>query len=140
MLRENPMNYFDFWLGFDHYLLIPYNLYEVWSTCYYGIREIYYLGLDYIEFSKNLNILWFNMLYNMGTVIKNVSNLVMFFMAKEYTRVQDGFTFGLELGQIFWMTFYPNERYLRNLLKEGLEWSQDYTWDDVISLKLPEEI
>jgi hypothetical protein len=96
--EENPVDYFDFWLAFDMYLLIPYNIHEAYYSCYMSAIEIYALFLSYAEFASNLDILWFNMLYNMGSVIKGVSNIVMYFYAKEYTRVTDGFTFGLELG------------------------------------------
>ena len=37
------------------------------------------------------------------------------------------------------MTLYPNERYLRNALREGYEFEKDYTWDEVINIKVPEE-
>lgn len=73
-------------------------MYDVLFSCYEGVKEIYTLVMKYIMFATNPNIMYFNLAYNAGTIIKNITNLVMFFYAKEYTRVSDGFTFGLELG------------------------------------------
>ena len=60
----------------------------------------------------------------------------MYFMAKEYTRVEDPFSMGMELGQIFWLTFFPVEEYLDLAIDEGAIWGQDYTWDDVIGQQI----
>jgi len=110
--EENPMNYFDFWLALDMYLTIPHKLHDAYYSCYMSVIEIYELMIMYTQFSYNLDILYFNMIYNAGSVIKGISNIVMYFYAKEYTRVSDGFTLGLELGQIIWMIFYPTAEYL----------------------------
>lgn len=61
------------------------------------------------------------MAFHAGQVIKNISNIVMYFVAKEFTRVSDGFTLGLELGQIVWMIFYPTATYMRHARDEGYE-------------------
>lgn len=37
------------------------------------------------------------------------------------------------------MIFYPTEDYLIESLEKGNRWGQDYTWDEVISLRIPEE-
>ena len=60
----------------------------------------------------------------------------MYFMAKEYTRVSDPFSMGMELGQIFWLIFFPVEEYLDLALDSGSIWGQDYTWDAVINKDL----
>ena len=49
--------------------------------------------------------------------------------------MKDSFSFGMELGQIFWLLFYPVEEYLRKALEAGAEWGQDYTWDQVINME-----
>jgi hypothetical protein len=37
------------------------------------------------------------------------------------------------------MTFYPNERYLRNKLYDGYEFEKGYSYDDVVDISIPEE-
>ena len=135
LLQNDPVEYFDFWLAFDHYLNIPYNLYTIFDGCYYGAREIYFLALEYAEFASNLNVIYFNLLYNMGTGIKNVSNIVMYFLAKEFSRISDGFTFGMELGTLIQLSLYTNERDIRNnLIKNNMEFSVDYSYEYAIHL------
>ena len=46
----------------------------------------------------------------------------MYFMAKEYTRVEGPRSMGMELGQIFWLIFYPVEEYLDLSIEEGAIW------------------
>jgi hypothetical protein len=81
LTEANPVDYFDVFAAFDAYLQIPYNIYTVYDSCWDAMLEIYMLSLNYIEFATDLKILWFNMIYNMGSAIKSVSNLVMFFLA-----------------------------------------------------------
>lgn len=66
MTREDPINWFDFWLAIDMYLQIPYNLHAVYWSCYQGALEIYDLFKEYSEFVTNLDILYFNMAYHAG--------------------------------------------------------------------------
>ena len=61
-------------------------------------------------------------------------------MAKEYTRVVDPFSMGMELGQIFWLTFFPIEEYLDLALEDGAIWGQDYTWDAVINQVMGDDV
>jgi len=42
----------------------------------------------------------------------------------------------MELGQIFWLIFYPVEDYLDDLLDSGATWDHDYTWDKIIDLQV----
>ena len=84
--------------------------------------------------AEEIDILWFNLFYNGGTIVKSLVNLGLYFIAKEYTRVKDAFSFGMEIGQIFWMLFFPMEDYLNNAIKKGAVWGMDYTWDHVIHL------
>ena len=74
----------------------------------------------------------------------------MWNVAKEYTRIDDAFTMGLEIGQLWWAIFYPAEQYLdAEIVRESClnvpledrlpvgsklcwEWGQDYTWDAII--------
>ena len=101
--------------------------------------EVYELFLEYAQFADNLDILWFNMAYHAGQVIKNISNIVMYFIATEFTRVADGFTFGLEIGQIIWMIFYPTSTYIRQQRDEGYEFKIDYTWGAIAGIEIPDE-
>ena len=40
---------------------------------------------------------------------------------------------GMEMGQMFWMIFYPTEKYLdESLADPNSVWGQDYTWDAII--------
>ena len=78
---NTPINYFDFWLAFDEYLLIPYNLHTVFYGCYTGAKEIWALLIDYTFFVQDLNILFFNVIYNLGPLAKNVTNLALYFIA-----------------------------------------------------------
>lgn len=85
--------------------------------------EIYALLLDYIKFGKDVKILWFNLGYNFGGIVTNIKNIWMWNVAKEYTRIQGSFTMGMEMGQIFWMIFYPTEQYLdQSLADPNMVW------------------
>ena len=68
------------------------------------------------------------------SIVKGFTNIAMYFMAKEYTRVNSPFALGMELGQIFWLIFFPATDYLNDALAKGASWGQDYTWDQVIAL------
>jgi len=117
----------------DNYLVVTYNLYTVTYSCYHGILELIELGKVYIMFSKDLKILWFNLGYNFGGLVTSIKNIWMWNVAKEYTRISDSFTMGMEMGQMFWMIFYPTEMYLdQSLADPNSEWGQDYTWDAII--------
>ena len=37
------------------------------------------------------------------------------------------------------MTFYPNERYIRNKIYDGYEFDKGYSYDDVIDISIPAE-
>ena len=87
-------------------------MYTLTYSCYHGILELIELGKVYIKFSEDLKILWFNLGYNFGGLVTAIKNIWMWNVAKEYTRISDAFTMGMEIGQIFWMIFYPTELYL----------------------------
>ena len=102
-------------------------------ACYHGIMELLGLLQNYIEFTKDVKILWFNLGYNFGGIVTSIKNIWMWNVAKEYTRINDSFTMGMEMGQIFWMIFYPTEKYLdESLADPNSVWGQDYTWDAII--------
>ena len=109
VLLEKWFNYWNFLRAIDNYLVIPYNLYTVTYSCYYGVLEILSLLEEYIVFHKDLKILWFNLGYNFGGLVTAIKNIWMWNVAKEYTRINDSFTMGMEIGQMFWMIFYPTE-------------------------------
>merc|ERR1712150_270833 len=71
--------------------------------------------------------------YNSGTAIKGIVNILMYFIAEKYTRVDSAFTLGMELGQIIWLLFFPAKDYLDQTLANGGIWGQDYTWDSIIA-------
>ena len=75
----------------------------------------------------------FNLFYNSGTAIKGIVNILMYFIAEKYTRVDSAFTLGMELGQIIWLLFFPAKDYLDQTLDNGGIWGQDYTWDSIIA-------
>ena len=54
--------------------------------------------------------------------MKGIVNVAMYFMAKEYTRVEDSRSMGMELGQIFWLIFFPVEEYLDLAIEDGAIW------------------
>ena len=60
----------------------------------------------------------------------------MYFIAIDYTRVKTPFDMGMQLGQIFWLTFYPAKFYLDTSIAAGNSWDQDYTWSGSISAEI----
>ena len=103
------------------------------DNCNDSIYELEDLFGQYASFFMNTDDIMFNLFYNGGYLLKGVSNIIMYFIALEYTRIKTPFDMGMELGQIFWLLFYPAQKYLDNALEEGYDWGRDYTWDQVIS-------
>ena len=134
VLVRDWFNWFDLWLSIDYYLWVPYNLYTVQFSCTASLSEIEELGGKYWQFTSSSQTVWFNLFYNAGSIVKGFTNIAMYFMAKEYTRVNSPFALGMELGQIFWLIFFPATDYLDDALAKGASWGQDYTWDQVIAL------
>ena len=62
------------------------------------------------------------MFYSGGNIFKGIVNISLYFIAMEYTRVKSPFTMGMELGQIFWLIFYPIDEYLDLMLETGAVW------------------
>lgn len=106
--------------------------------CYQGGVELFDLFLAYGKIFTSAEVFWFNMLYNVGDMISGVTNIVVYFLAKDYTRVVNGYTLGMEFGLIFWLFFFPVEQFLQESLEEGAEWAQDYTWDNQLHIIHPE--
>jgi len=132
-LAEDFFNYWNVLKAIDNYLIVTYNLYTITYACYYGVLEIVELMLDYFIWRNDLKMLWFNWGYNLGAIATNIKNIWMWSVATEYTRIDGAFTMGLELGQIFWMLFYPTEIYLDDsLARNDTVWGQDWTWDAII--------
>ena len=113
---EKWPNYWNVLKAIDAYLIIPYNLYTLTYGCYWGVLEILDLLTDYFIFHKDLKILAFNLGYNAGALITGIKNIWLWNVAKEYTRVRDAFTMGMEIGQLWWGIFYPAEQYLDQTL------------------------
>lgn len=101
--------------------------------------EIVDLVGDYWNGASSLEKILFNLFYNSGTIIKGITNIAMFSLAIDYTRVKTPFSMGMELGQVFWLIFYPSQTYLDKVLDKGGIWGQDYTWDAVIAIQLPDD-
>lgn len=135
LLMRDWYNYWDTWKAFDTYLIVTYNLYTIQFSCFESVTEIQELSRRYGLFTTEQDVLVFNFFYNTGSIIKSITNIAMYFIASEYTRVNSPFSLGMELGQIVFMIFYPTEEYLDEALAEGAEWGQDYTWDQVIAIE-----
>ena len=156
MAQEKWPNYWNVLKAIDGYLMVPYSLYGLTYGCYWGVLEIVDVLTDYFIFHKDAKILAFNVGYNAGAIITGIKNIWMWNVAKEYTRVSDAFTMGLEIGQLWWSIFYPAEQYLdQNLGKLGTlvnpfipgdneewKWGQDYTWDAILHRRVvgPDEV
>lgn len=133
-MTEDWFSWFDFWESIDYYLIVPHNLYLLQFACTESVYEVDDLLSKYGTFMTDASTIWFNLFYSSGNIIKGIVNVAMYFMAKEYTRVSGPYSMGMELGQIFWLVFFPVEEYLDVALDEGQIWGQDYTWDEVIHL------
>ena len=129
LISRDFFSYFDMLAAIDAYLYVPYNLYAIQFSCTASVDEISSLVNKYTVFTLDFDIIWFNLFYNAGTIMKGVTNIIMYWVAKDYTRVDSPFSLGMELGQIFWLIFYPAEEYLDDALEHGAVWGQDYTWD-----------
>ena len=91
-------NYFDIWKALDLFLYVPYNLYTIQYSCtesFYEVNELFY---KYWSFTSNFEQIYFNLFYSGGNILKGMVNVAMYFMAKEYTRVDDPYSMGMELG------------------------------------------
>lgn len=109
IMESRWFNWFDFWFAMDSFIWVTYELYTIQSACTDSWNEIKVLFSDYSALINDIDIFWFNLFYNGGSILKSVTNLILYFFAQEYTRVKTPFTFGMELGQIFWLLFYPVE-------------------------------
>lgn len=83
-------------------------------------------------FASQWSILRFNVVFNAGEILTSLRHLMLYFYTFRYTRVEDPYTWGMELGTIFWLLFYPTEVYLNESLDSGKEFNKDYTWDNVL--------
>ena len=117
-------------------LHVPYNLPIVLDACNGSIYELETLLDEYGSFYSNTDHVLFNLLYNGGSIVKGITHVIMYFIATDYTRVKNPFDMGMQLGQIFWMTFYPAQKYLDKSLDAGNSWDQDYTWDGSIATEI----
>ena len=117
----------------DVFLIVPYNLYTLQASCTESYDEIIELSQTYWAMLTDIGQIKFNLFYNSGTAIKGIVNILMYFIAEKYTRVDSAFTLGMELGQIIWLLFFPAKDYLDQTLDNGGIWGQDYTWDSIIA-------
>lgn len=60
--------------------------------------EVEELAIKYWHSVTHYNQVLFNFFYSGGNIIKGVTNIIMYFLAKKYTRVKTPFKFGMELG------------------------------------------
>ena len=98
MLFADWLNYFDIWKAVDLFLYVPYNLYTIQYSCTESFYEVDALFQKYWSFTHNFEQIYFNLFYSGGNIMKSIVNVAMYFMAKEYTRVEDPFSMGMELG------------------------------------------
>lgn len=119
IMESRWFNWFDFWYSLDYYFWVTYELYSIQHACTNSWNELKELFSDYQKIGEDIDIFWFNIVYNGGLVIKGLANLMFYFAAQEYTRVKDSYLFGMELGQLFWLLFYPVEEYLDKALEAG---------------------
>ena len=91
---------------------------------------------QYASFFQNSNDIMFNLFYNGGKIVKGITHVLMYFIAIDYTRVKSPFDMGMQLGQIFWLTFYPARLYLDTSIAAGNSWDQDYTWAGTITTEI----
>ena len=87
VLLEKWPNYFNVLRAFDSFLVVPYEIYNVTASCYYGVLEMHDLLNDYFIWRDDGYILAFNIGYNLGAIITNIKNIWMWNVAKDYTRV-----------------------------------------------------
>lgn len=114
--------YFDLFEAFDKFLVVPHNLYSLQTSCISSYDEVQVLAVQYWNQLKDIKRLSFNLFYNGGSSIKGITNIVMYFIAEDYTRIDDAFSLGMEMGQIFWLLIYPAKDYLDNALENGAVW------------------
>ena len=119
---ETWFNYMDLWRFVDSFLHVPYNLPIVIISCNDSRFEIEKLYREYMSFFTTENAILFNIFYNGGNIIKGITNIWMYFIASDYTRIKTPFDLGMQLGQLWWLMFYPAQTYLDNAIAEGYEW------------------
>lgn len=74
-------NWFDFWFAMDSFLFVPYELYTIQYSCYQSYIELNYLFAQYHKLFTHFDDFFFNVFYSGGTIIKNIVNLLMYFLA-----------------------------------------------------------
>ena len=107
ILVETWFSYMDLWRFVDAFLHVPYNLPIIILACHDSRYEVEQLLEDYVSLWNSSDAIMFNIFYNGGNIMKGFTNIWMYFIATDYTRVKTPFDLGMQMGQIFWLTFYP---------------------------------
>ena len=56
-------------------------MFDIFYGCYEGAKEIWKVAIDYGLFLQDPSVLPFNFIYNLGPMIKNLTNLALYFTA-----------------------------------------------------------
>ena len=102
---------FDIWpylLINDKLIWLLWNIYELSTGCYYGGFEAYYALADYADWIYDPNLLFYNIINNMGFIYTNIRDI--FFMLRRDTRtpIKINYSLGLAIGQIYYFTLISN--------------------------------
>lgn len=92
---ETWFSYMDLWRFVEAFLHVPYNLPIIILSCHDSRYEIEKLLEDYASLYNSSNAITFNVFYNGGSIIKGITNIWMYFVASDYTRVKTPFDLGM---------------------------------------------
>lgn len=68
-------------IAFDIFLDVPYHIYDINYSCYYGAFEAWAQMLNYTLFVYNPMILLWNLIYNFGLMYNAIKDTITFFTA-----------------------------------------------------------
>jgi hypothetical protein len=100
-------------------LEVPFLVNRTTFSCYYGVEELALVVGNYTTFASDLSTLSFNAFYNSGDIFTSLRNIFLYFMDSAFGRVQDATSFGKELGNVFFLVFYPQKENLELLAASG---------------------
>ncbi len=113
----------------NHLAEVPLQFNNSINACYSSVKEVVTVWALYkATLQTNSQIIKFNTLFNSGKVITSISNIIMYYLLPEYSRVTDDFMLGKEIGSILFDIFYPYEVMLNQQLQAGATFAKDYSW------------
>lgn len=116
---EDNKNLFGFFNLTDGLLEVPFLVNRTTFSCFYGVAEMALVVGNYTTFTSDVTTLGFNAFYNSGDIFISLRNIFLYFMDSDYGRVQDATSFGKELGNVFFLVFYPQRENLALLAESG---------------------